>query len=257
MEKRKDNPEVEIDILPIFKQLLSKLWLIVIVGLVFAGIAFGATKVLIKPTYRSSFTAYVNNKHTQGSTESLTQSDLTAAKQLVSTYTRIIRSNTILTAAAETVHFDYSFSQLQKMVTAEIQGDTEIISVHVTSQDPETAYIFANAIVKTAPKYMTEIVEGSSMKIIDYPMYSDKRYKPNYFNYALLGFAFGALLVIIKVLVDYFKDDKISDEFELERRFDLPMLGVIPDVLESHEANMKGGYYEYQSSNQVRNTKKG
>ena len=69
------NREIEIDLVPIFKAVISKLWLMILIGAIFAGIAFGATKVIIKPTYRCSFTAYVNN---QSGKDSLTQQDINA-----------------------------------------------------------------------------------------------------------------------------------------------------------------------------------
>ena len=62
MEEKKMDKEIEIDLIPILKAIVSKIWLMILVGAIFAGIAFGATKVLIKPTYRCSFTAYVNNQ---------------------------------------------------------------------------------------------------------------------------------------------------------------------------------------------------
>ena len=139
-------------------------------------------------------------------------------------------------------------------------GIDEDMSIRVEHQDPETAYILANAIANTAPAYMSEIVVGSSMKIIDYPMYSDKRYKPNYIRYSLLGFLLGAVLVIIKVIVSTLTDDKVKSVQDIEDRFSLPILGVIPDVLESTDEKGKGYYaYEYseRSSSKDKDGKQG
>lgn len=242
MENNERNrKEIEIDLWPVLRALWSKLWLIILIGALFAGIAFGATKIFIKPTYRCGFSAYVNNAHNK---ESLTYQDINAGKQLVDTYVTVIRSNKILAAAAESVGVDLSVGALKKTVTASVQGETEVISVYVENRDPQTAYVLANAIANTAPTYMSDIVEGSSMKIIDYPMYSDTRYKPNYIHYALLGFLVGALLVAIKVIIDTLRDNKVKSEHEIEERFSIPVLGVIPDVLQSSEKNSKG-YYAY------------
>ena len=243
MENNERNKEVEIDLLPILKKILSKLWLIILIGAIFAGIAFGATKLLIKPTYRCGFTAYVNNQH---SSESLSYQDISAGKQLVDTYVTVIQSNKILTAAAESIGLDMKESALKKIVSASVQNETEVIAVYVVHQDPQTAYILANAIANTAPTYMSDIIEGSSMKIIDYPVFSDARYKPNYTTYALIGFLFGALLVIIKVVIDVLRDDTVASEKEVEERFALPILGVIPDVKQSSDIKGKG-YYGYES----------
>ena len=156
----------------------------------------------------------------------------------------MIRSNKILTAAAESVGLDIPIATLKKTVTASVQGETEVIAVYVEHRDPQTAYILANAIANTAPAYMSDIVEGSSMKIIDYPVYSDKRFKPNYIKYLLLGFLLGAVLVIIKVIVSTLTDDKVKSVQDIEDRFSLPILGVIPDVLQSSDEKGKG-YYAY------------
>ena len=49
------------------RELFKKLWLIVLIGILVGAAAFGAAKIFVKPTYRSSFTAYINNKQLQQS----------------------------------------------------------------------------------------------------------------------------------------------------------------------------------------------
>lgn len=257
MENSERKKEIEINVMPILKALWSKLWLILLIGAVFAGMAFAATKLFVKPTYRCGFTAYVNNQH---NSESLSNQDINAGKQLVDTYVTVIRSNKILTASAESVGMDIPVGTLKRTVTASVQSETEVIAVYVEHRDPQTAYILANAIANTAPTYMSDIVVGSSMKIIDYPMYSDKRYKPSYVKYSLLGFLLGALLIIIKVIVNTVTDDKVKSVQEIEEYFSLPILGVIPDVLESTDEKGKGYYaYEYRerSSSKDKDGKQG
>ena len=118
------------------------------------------------------------------------------------------------------------------------------LKVYVVNEDPQLAYDLANAIAKTAPSYMADIVEGSSMKIVDYPVYSQARYQPSYMKYAFLGFVFGLLLVVIIVLIRYFKDDTVKNEDGVEQRFGLPILGVLPDNAASSRS--KDGYYSYE-----------
>ena len=231
MEQRDErSKELEINLLPLFKKLLKNLWIMVLVGLLLGAAAFAGAKLLLKPVYRSSFTAYVNNQQTQNTKDILTNSDINASKELVRTYSQIIRSNSILGAAAKTIYLDKPYSVLRSMVTTEVHNETEIISVHVVSEDPQLSYDYANAIAQTAPSYMAEIVEGSSMKIIDYPVYSEVPFGPNYMKYAFVAFLAGVLLVALIVIIKYFKDDTVKSESEIETQFSLPVLGVIPDV---------------------------
>ncbi len=247
--KKADNQELEINIIPLLKEIVKKIWLIALVGLIVGGGVFVGAKLMIKPTYRSGFTAYVNNKQGKENTDYLTSSDVTASKQLVLTYQKILTSNTILTAAAKSMELDASYNTLQKLVSTEVKDETEIISVFVVDTDPQFAYDYAQAISKTAPQYMAQIVEGSSMKIIDYPEYSEKRFKPSYTRFALIGFLIGALLVVIFVIIRYFMDDTVKNEGEVENKFALPILGVIPDVTKA--SNKGSDYYYYEQNNKT------
>lgn len=241
--EKNESRELEINIIPLLKELLKKIWLILLVGLIVGGAVFVGAKLMIKPTYRSGFTAYVNNKQSKENTDYLSSSDVTASKQLVLTYQKILTSNTILTASAESMGIDSSYDSLNRKVSTEVKDDTEIISVYVVDKDPQFAYDYAQAISKTAPQYMAQIVEGSSMKIIDYPEYSDKRYKPSYIRFGLIGFLIGALIVIVFVIIRHFMDDTVKNESDIESSFSIPILGVIPDV--SKASNRRSDYYYY------------
>ena len=87
------------------------------------------------------------------------------------------------------------------------------------------------------------------MKIIDVPEYSEKRYKPSYLKFGLIGFLIGTLLVIIFIVVRYFMDDTIKNESEIESKFALPILGVIPDITKA--SNKSSDYYYYEPNNKT------
>lgn len=246
--KTNEPAEMEINLIPLLKELLKCLWLIALIGVVIGGAAFAAARIFVKPTYRCGFTAYINNKQVQQNTDYLTVSDVSASKQIVLTYQTTLASSSVLSAAAESIRLDLPYSSLRPMVSIEAQDETQIITVYVVSTDPKQAYDFAEAIAKTAPDHMADIVEGSSMKIIDHPVYTETRYKPNYFRYALIGFIIGALIVAAGVIILYFLDDTVKSETDMEARFSLPILGVIPDV---SRAGAKGSdYYDYYSYGQ-------
>lgn len=244
VSKENKNTELQINVIPILKELLKRLWLIVLVGLVVGGAVFAGAKLFIRPTYRSGFTAYVNNKQSKQSTDSLTNSDVVASKQIVLTYQNILTSNTILTAAAQSVNIDVSYATLRRLVFTEIKDETEIISVYVVYTDPRVAYEYAQAISKISPQYMSQIVEGSSMKIIDYPEYSEVKYKPSYLQFGIIGFLIGALIVMVLVIIRFFMDDTVKSESEIENGFAFPILGVIPDITKA--SDKKSDYYYYE-----------
>ena len=246
MEKKQHQEEEKtLDLVSLLKALLSKLWLMVLLGLILGSIVFGMTKLLIKPVYQCKFTAYVNNQQSQVDKSILTSSDLTAAQQLTKTYSQIIRSNTVLSKSLKSARSDISLDSFKGMVFTEIKDETELISVYVTNQDPDTAYELAKAIAKTAPGCMKDIVDGSSMKIVDEPEPVTKPYGPNYLKYALLGFFVGVLVIIIKTVIEYFSDDRVKSEQQISDYFDVPILGVIPDVVAVTDGKSGNYYYSH------------
>ena len=246
--EKKDKKEtgLEINILPLLLFLLKKIWVILLVGLLTAAMAFVGVKIFVHPTYRCSFTAYINNKHaaSTSSTEFLTSSDVNAAKEIVKTYSAILKSNTILASADEAMQSSYSVKELKGMVTTRIQDETEIIQVFVVAKSPDEAYQIASCIASVAPKIMSDIVEGSSMKIVEYPQPPTGIFSPSYSKFALLGFGVGVLITIIVFVINYMRNDTILDEAEVESRFSVPVLGVLPDV-NNHYSGKSGYYYNH------------
>ena len=67
------------------------------------------------------------------------------------------------------------------------------------------------------------------MKIVDYPEPKIYRYGPHYTKYGMLGFLIGVLIVAAKTVIDFFTDDRVKSELQLEERFAVPILGIVPD----------------------------
>lgn len=233
----------EIDLLAILRVIFRKLWQIVLVALVCGGIMFSLAKFVIQPTYRAGFTAYINNRQSAEQIQQLTNSDLSAQAQLASTYCYILTSNTVLTVAAESINLDYSYPKLKSMVKANVKSGTGVIEVSVISESKDLSYMFAKAISEVAPAQITDKIEGSSMKIVDEPAYPTGRYAPNTTQYAMFGALGGALLMLIIILIRYFTDDTLSSEADLESRYSLPIVGIIPDYTKVGKEGK--GYYSY------------
>ena len=243
-DKTSSEDVLEINLIPLLLHLLKKIWIILLVALVCGALAFSATKLFIKPTYRCGFTAYVNNKLATKDSDLLTASDVNAAKEIVKTYANILKSNTVLASADEAFDIKYSVEELKRMIETEIQSETEIIQVSVVAKSPEDAYAIASAIASTSPKIMADIVEGSSMKIVEYPQVPKSIYQPSYVKYAALGFLGGFLLAVAFFAIRYIRDDTITDESELENRLNATVLGVIPDAF-ARSSNKSKYYYNY------------
>ena len=199
---------------------------------------------LIQATYRSSFTAYVNNRTDAASsnTEALTSGDTTAAQSLTYTYAEILRSDPILERAAEDIGMDYQNMDLSRIISTSIGENTQLVYVYVTMEDPKQACAYASSIARMAPGYLEEIVEGTSMKIVSMPKVPDRQYEPNIRRNgvvaAMAGMLFGMLLAVWMDLTNTI----ISSKEELQEMFDLPIIGTIPNFMGEAGHSHRGKY---------------
>lgn len=235
----------QIDIISMLAVLLKKSWIIVLTAVIAGGLCFTASKLLVTPTYRASFTAYVNNRSQLSNyQDTISSNDLTAAEKLVSAYSKTITSRNILERSALSARLDFDYAALKDMVTTQVESDTGIITVYVVDTSPEGAYNLATAIATVAPNQISDIIEGSSMKIIDLPTMPTTIYKPSYIKNTAAGVLAGAFLAVAYIIIRILMDDKVKNESDLETRFSLPVVGVIPDMLNASKGNHS--YYDYE-----------
>lgn len=224
------NKSAEIDLRQIVGLLVRRLWLLVLCAVLLGALTFGYTELFVTPKYQASVTIYVNSirTNTDGSTATLTYTDLNTAQRLVATYVNILRSDRVLTSVISELDEPLTPNEIRDMMTAESINNTEVFQVMIANKDPHLAARIANAIAAVAPDEIAQIVTGSSTKIVDYAKVPAKPYTPNTLRNTILGaaagFALAALVVILQVLLDV----RIHDESDLAKLSDAPILGRIP-----------------------------
>lgn len=246
--QKMEEEELTIDLKVIFQALWKKAWLIALVGVVCGVLAFVGTHLFITPQYQSSFTAYVNNRADQAdSVSTVSSGDISAAQSLVKTYSAVITSRTVLEEVSSMINCPYSYDELADMVGTESVDSTQLIRVSVTMPDPEMAQQVAKAISEVAAEYITEIVEGSSMRIVDDPVVPKNIYSPSYSKNALLGVLLGFVLVAAIIVLKEMLDDKVKDSATLTSRYNLPLIGTIPDITAAEKIGDNYAYSKKKS----------
>ena len=240
--------EDEIDLLPLLKAVKKKLPVIIAIALVGGIIAACISLFMITPMYRTDFRVYVNNKADNDYQESLTSADVSAARSLASTYAEIIESRTVLQSAAENCglgSLDYE-KQLLKLVSAEPSDTTELITVYVKGTSPSNALYLAQAVAMSAQSRVSNIIEGSSMVVVDEPYMPTEKYSPSNAKNAIIGAILGGVLAAGIVVVKEIMDTRVKDEQTLEERFGIPVLGTVPNFADANKSSSysysHGGY---------------
>lgn len=236
--------ESEIDLQELLFSYLHYWWVIVMCVVAFVGIVLAYTNLFVTPLYRASVTIYVNNSVNSGNVEYIASGDLSVSQKLVNTYVNIIKSDTVLQKVSDEKELRYTASQLRRMITASQVDSTEIFDVYVSNPDPKMAATIANAIAEVAPGEIANFVEGSSTKIIDYAKVPNAPYSPNYTKNALIGFLVGFVVAVAYLTIRYLLDVHINDAEDLDRMFEYPVLGQIPDIMQVR-SRTRGAYAKY------------
>lgn len=237
-----------IDLMHILTTVWKKVWVLIICGILGAVIGFCYASFAIAPTYSSAILLYVNNSSISvgGASFSISSSEITAAQSLVKTYIEMLTNRTTLEAVIEKSGVDYSFEELNGMIAAESVNGTEVFRVTVTSENPYDSAKIANCIAEVLPKRISEIIEGSSMKVVDSAVVNLNKVAPSITKYTAIGGMFGVLLSLIAIIIMAVSDDTIHDEEYILNNYDYPILAKVPDL---YVSDTKGYTYYKRSGN--------
>jgi capsular polysaccharide biosynthesis protein len=228
---QEDESEINIDFVSLFELLLSKIKMIILVVLIFAVIGALVSSQVLVPKYTASVTFYVNNNKNSVS-QNLTYSDLSAASMLVPTYIELIKSKSVLKTVEEKINTGYTSDELAQMISAKEQGDdTQLMVLEVTNSDPENAYLIANAIADIAPTKIVELMDGSSVKVVDYAELPTEPTSPNVPKNTVMAAVLGFVLSVGIVLLRYLLETSIKGEDDIKRMFpEIPVIGIVPEI---------------------------
>ena len=243
--KNMEDDEIEIDLVALAKALWHRLWAIILAAVIVGGAAFSYARFYITPMYKAEALMYVNNSSfSVGSTSfSISSSELTAAQSLVDTYIVILNTRTTLNAVIKDSKVDYTYEELKDMISAEALNNTEIFSVAVESADPKEAEVIANSIAKILPDKIADIVDGSSVRVVDHAVVPSKKVSPNITKITAVGGFAGAFIAAAVIIILTLLDTKIHDEEYLIQTYDLPVLAVVPNLYRVNESSSYYGTY--------------
>lgn len=237
--------DLEIDLLKLLRALWHKAWVIVLSAVVCGSLVLAWTYFMVDPLYESKAQMYVNNSSLSfdSAALSITSGDISASKSLVDTYIVILKSRQVLEEIIKKAELDLTYKELVEMIKAESVSSTEIFQVVVTDTDPHRAEKIANTIAGILPEKISNIVEGSSVRIVDYAVIPAEKSSPSLIKNTLIGVLAGFVLCAGFIIVLELNDTIIRDENYLITNYEeIPLLAIIPDM------DSKENYNSYYSS---------
>ena len=160
----------EISVSSIINIILKKIWLVILVAILSAAIAFCYCSFLATPIYSASTSVLVTNGGiiTESNDDSIQTNDLSASIYLVDTCVDILKSQKIYRDLAAASNNKYTYQHLKNGFTITRRDEESLfIDISFKSTDPEEAKLLVNAFTKLAPGYTEEILPSVKVEILD------------------------------------------------------------------------------------------
>lgn len=215
----------EIDLMEIFGALMSKLWIMIICGILFGALAFLYSYGLKTPMYTSTTSVYILNKRTDSQ---LNANDTALAAQLAKDYQKLIKSRTVVENVIEKCELDTNVGTLSGRIVVAQEADTRIINISVKDANPNEAQRIANEVRNIAAEHIKNVTDVEAVNVVDYANLPAAPSEPNVKKITLLGIILGVFLSAAIIVVVYLLDDTIKTSDDVEKYLGLSTLALIP-----------------------------
>lgn len=216
----------EIDIFDFFRYYLSKIFIIFV--FLFFVLLIGniyTTKIKV-PLYKSDTTVILVSETEQ----QYTQTDLNLNKNLVTTYSNIVKSKRVLNKVISNLKLDYTYSELSSMVKVSNVDDTEIIRISVLSPDKENSSKIANAIVPIFSDEVSRIYGIENVSVLDEAAGSGKLSNINLIKDNIIYFLIAIFIGSAVIFTMYYFDTSVKSTEMIEEKLGLTVIGIVPKV---------------------------
>lgn len=245
--------EIEVDLRGLFAAVLNRLIVIILVGILVAGIAFTYTQYFVDQQYVAKTKVYILNKQDQNQ-QYLTTQDLAMASYLAKDYENLLTTEPVLEEVKKELNLDQTTARLATMISVELEEDTRIMDISVTSTDPKLAKNIADKVREVANERLKEIMDGlEPVRSVDEAKLPTSPSYPSVEKNTMIGFVLGFGISILVVIIMFILDDTIKTPDDIEKRLGVSVLASIP--LKS-SGSSKYGYGYSNKSKKKDKTKK-
>ena len=200
--------------------ILSVITVILIVGCIYS-------VVIKKPLYHGTTSIVLVN---QINGNAFTNSDIPVNRNLVETYTQIIKSRKILSTVISQLDLTYSESVLANNVSVSAITDTDIIKISVSDENNQLAADIANEIAGVFMEDIKTRYNLQNVSVLDEAVAESSPYNVNIAKEIVLYILIGVVLGCAIVFVMFYFDTSIKSSTEIEEKFGLAVLGNVPYV---------------------------
>lgn len=216
----------EINLEELLKFFISKIKFIALATVIFLVLGFVYVNFILTPMYHSSTTLIlVGSSENQNSTT--TQNDINLNKNLISTYSEIVKSRTVLQQVIDKLNLDEDTTTLSKKISVSSVENTEIIKIQVSDKNNKIAKDIASTTADVFMKEVKNIYNLTNVSVIDKASLENVPYNINIVKQLLISGAIGFVLSSVIVFLIFYFDTTIKSSKDIEEKLGLPVIGNI------------------------------
>lgn len=192
----------------VFRYLLQKWWLILLMMVGFAVIGFGFAKLTYKEAYSSRIIFNVNNKDKNivgAASQYMTASDVEASVKIANNFKYLINNgNDFITEVQSVVKTktgqDYSAAYLRSCISTEVIADSTMLSITVKTRSAELTDAIATAIQSVSIPITEKAFPTATFTVSDSATTAALQKDSSTTLYTVVGLLIGIFLGVILVL---------------------------------------------------------
>lgn len=232
-------------------RIAMKHWMVMAaVAIIAAASTFCYFNYVAEPQYTATGSIIVTNgaiitngiNNNNNDETSINQTDVATSLNFAGTVKDILTMPDLYKKLAHELGDLYTGPQLEGMATVERRNDeTLFFDVTFTTNNPDESIKLVNKYLEISPDYISNMVSNSATSI----QKADRSHELMSNSWAMVAIAgvVGAAVVYFIIFLIYSSDSIIRDEESFRERFDLPIIGVVPDF--ANAKSKEGKYYKY------------
>lgn len=234
----------ELDLKELFSMFWTRKVYIILITLIFIVIGAIYSYVFVAPKYMSYTTLLLATSSEDTSKAStITTTDITLNNNLVSTYSELIKSKSVLIPVINNLNINKTEDALKEAITVSARKNTQIIEIDVVDSNPTEAKIIADEIAKVFMTQVSDIYKINNVHVVDEAEITTTPYNINHVKDIVMFAFIGLVVACIYVILANMLDTTVKNKEDVEKKLGLTVLTTIPlnnfdDMMKN---NRKGG----------------
>ena len=218
------DDDIEIDLLELFLVVMRKIWIPILLGIVFALGTGLVTKFFIQPKYSSTAKLYILTSST-----SLTSlADIQIGTSLTKDYVQLVQSRPVVEEVIDKLNINRTYDELLDQVTVTNPSDTRLLVITAVDRDPLLAKDIVDQFAEVSKAGISRIMKTEEPSIVELGYADNEPISPSLFKNTAIGGLLGFLLAAAAIVVAYLLNDTVKTTEDVEKYLGLNVLAAIP-----------------------------